>query len=126
VRAASRTSRLAEAVGLSLDDVTLVNTAPSNMATRSRTRTPISIARGSLRQRGLTKVQGSYKVIYGGCQSCYDAGTVVTTKQAIAEKSKALELFILAMRAARTGRAATATTRRRSRRAGSPAWMATR
>jgi ABC-type nitrate/sulfonate/bicarbonate transport system substrate-binding protein len=33
-------------------------------------------------------------VIYGGCKSCYDAGTVVTTKSAIKDKSKELALFI--------------------------------
>ena len=34
-------------------------------------------------------------MIYGGCRSCYDAGTLVTTKSAIADKAKALELFVL-------------------------------
>jgi ABC-type nitrate/sulfonate/bicarbonate transport system substrate-binding protein len=43
----------------------------------------------------LTKVAGAYKVIYGGCNSCYDAGTVVTTKTAIKDKPKELASFIL-------------------------------
>ena len=87
---------LLKQVGLSLDDVTLVNTAPSNMATALANKDADLIAAWEpWPSAALTKVQGSYKVIYGGCQSCYDAGTVVTTKQAIAEKSKALELFIL-------------------------------
>ena len=87
---------LLKQVGLSMDDVTLVNTAPSNMATALQNKDADVIAAWEpWPSAALTKVQGSYKVIYGGCQSCYDAGTVVTTKQAIADKPKALEAFIL-------------------------------
>jgi len=87
---------LLKQVGLTMDDVTLVNTAPSNMATALQNKDADVIAAWEpWPSAALTKVQGSYKVIYGGCTSCYDAGTVVTTKQAIADKSKALEAFIL-------------------------------
>lgn len=87
---------LLKQVGLSMDDVTLVNTAPSNMATALQNKDADVIAAWEpWPSAALTKVQGSYKVIYGGCTSCYDAGTVVTTKQVIADKSKALEAFIL-------------------------------
>ena len=87
---------LLKQVGLSLDDVTLVNTAPSNMATALANKDADVIASWEpWPSAALTKVPGAYKVIYGGCQSCYDAGTVVTTKTAIAEKAKQLELFIL-------------------------------
>jgi ABC-type nitrate/sulfonate/bicarbonate transport system substrate-binding protein len=87
---------LLQQVGLSMDDVTLVNTAPSNMATALANKDADVIASWEpWPSAALTKVQGSYKVIYGGCTSCYDAGTVVTTKQVIADKPKALEAFIL-------------------------------
>jgi ABC-type nitrate/sulfonate/bicarbonate transport system substrate-binding protein len=87
---------LLKQVGLSMDDVTLVNTAPSNMATALQNKDADVIAAWEpWPSAALTKVPGSYKVIYGGCTSCYDAGTVVTTKQATAEKSRALEAFIL-------------------------------
>lgn len=87
---------LLKQVGLSADDVTLVNTAPSNMATALANKDADVIASWEpWPSAALTKVPGAYKVIYGGCQSCYDAGTVVTTKAAIAEKSKQLEAFIL-------------------------------
>ncbi|HSV21026.1 MAG TPA: ABC transporter substrate-binding protein [Casimicrobiaceae bacterium] len=87
---------LLKQVGLSMDDVTLVNTAPSNMATALQNKDADVIASWEpWPSAALTKVQGAYKVIYGGCQSCYDAGTVVTTKQVIADKPKALDAFIL-------------------------------
>lgn len=87
---------LLKQVGLSLDDVTLVNTAPSSMATALANKDADVIASWEpWPSAALTKVPGAYKVIYGGCQSCYDAGTVVTTKTAIAEKGKQLEAFIL-------------------------------
>ena len=87
---------LLKQVGLSMDDVTLVNTAPSSMATALANKDADVIASWEpWPSAALTKVPGAYKVIYGGCQSCYDAGTVVTTKAAIAEKPKALEQFIL-------------------------------
>jgi ABC-type nitrate/sulfonate/bicarbonate transport system substrate-binding protein len=83
-------------VGLSLDDVTLVNTAPSNMATALANKDADVIASWEpWPSAALTKVPGAYKVIYGGCQSCYDAGTVVTTKAVIKDKAKQLESFIL-------------------------------
>ena len=87
---------LLKQVGLSLDDVTLVNTAPSNMATALQNKDADVIASWEpWPSAALTKVQGAYKVIYGGCTSCYDAGTVVTTRQVIADKPKALDAFIL-------------------------------
>jgi len=87
---------LLKQVGLTMDDVTLVNTAPSSMATALANKDADVIASWEpWPSAALTKVPGAYKVIYGGCQSCYDAGVVVTTKSAIADKSKALELFVL-------------------------------
>ena len=88
---------LLKQVGLTPDDVTLVNTAPASMATALANKDADAIASWEpWPSAALTKVPGSYKVIYGGCQSCYDAGTLVTTKQVIADKPKALEAFVLA------------------------------
>lgn len=82
--------------GLAIEDVTLVNTAPPNMATALANKDVDAItAWEPWPSATLTKVKGSYKVIYGGCQNCYDAGTIVTTKKAIEEKSRQLEQFIL-------------------------------
>jgi sulfonate transport system substrate-binding protein len=87
---------LLKQVGLTMDDVTLVNTAPSSMATALANKDADVIASWEpWPSAALTKVPGAYKVIYGGCTSCYDAGVVVTTKSAIADKAKALELFVL-------------------------------
>ena len=88
---------LLKQVGLTPEDVTLVNTAPASMATALANKDADAIASWEpWPSAALTKVPGSYKVIYGGCQSCYDAGTLVTTRQAIADKPKALEAFVLA------------------------------
>jgi ABC-type nitrate/sulfonate/bicarbonate transport system substrate-binding protein len=86
---------LLKQVGLGMDDVTLVNTAPSNMATALANKDADVIASWEpWPSAALTKVPGAYKVISGGCKSCYDAGTVVTTKKAIQDKPKELALFI--------------------------------
>jgi ABC-type nitrate/sulfonate/bicarbonate transport system substrate-binding protein len=88
---------LLKQVGLAAEDVTLVNTAPPNMATALANKDVDVIASWEpWPSAALTKVPGSYKVIYGGCQSCYDAGTVVTTKAVIGSKAQQLEAFILA------------------------------
>ena len=81
--------------GLSLDDVTLVNTAPSSMATALANKDADVIAAWEpWPSAALTNVKGSYKLLYGGCKSCYDAGTMVTTKDVIAKKSKDLAAFV--------------------------------
>jgi ABC-type nitrate/sulfonate/bicarbonate transport system substrate-binding protein len=86
---------LLKQVGLTPEDVELVNTAPSNMATAlANKNVDVITSWEPWPSAALTKVPGAYKVIYGGCKSCYDAGTVVTTKTAIKDKSKALALFI--------------------------------
>ena len=86
---------LLKQVGLTPDEVTLVNTAPSNMATAlAKKDVDVITSWEPWPSAALTKVPGAYKVIYGGCKSCYDAGTVVTTKSAIKSKSKELALFI--------------------------------
>jgi sulfonate transport system substrate-binding protein len=86
---------LLKQAGLDRDDVTLVNTAPSNMATALANKdVDVITSWEPWPSAALTKVKGSYKVIYGGCKSCYDAGTVVTTQSAIKDKSKELGLFI--------------------------------
>jgi len=84
-------------VGLTVNDVTMVNTAPSSMATALANKdADVIVAWEPWPSAALTKVPGAYKVIYGGCKSCYDAGTMVTTKDVIAKKSKALQAFVLA------------------------------
>jgi ABC-type nitrate/sulfonate/bicarbonate transport system substrate-binding protein len=87
---------LLKQAGLDRDDVTLVNTAPSNMATALANKdVDVITSWEPWPSAALTKVSGSYKVIYGGCKSCYDAGTIVTTRSAISAKSKELGEFIL-------------------------------
>lgn len=42
----------------------------------------------------LTKVDGAVRVQQGGCQNCYDPGTLLTTKKVIAEKPEGLQRFM--------------------------------
>jgi ABC-type nitrate/sulfonate/bicarbonate transport system substrate-binding protein len=84
-------------VGLGVNDVTLVNVAPSGMATALANKDADVIAAWEpWPSAALTKVPGSYKVLYGGCKSCYDAGTLVTTKEVIAKRPKELAAFVAA------------------------------
>ncbi len=84
-------------VGLTVNDVTLVNTAPSSMATALANKdADVIVAWEPWPSAALTKVPGSYKVLYGGCKSCYDAGTLVTTKDVIAKRPKDLAAFVTA------------------------------
>ncbi|MBS0322112.1 MAG: ABC transporter substrate-binding protein [Proteobacteria bacterium] len=83
--------------GMTLNDVTLVNTAPSSMATALANKdADVIVAWEPWPSAALTKVPGSYKVLYGGCKSCYDAGTLVTTKDVIAKRPKDLAAFVVA------------------------------
>jgi NitT/TauT family transport system substrate-binding protein/sulfonate transport system substrate-binding protein len=78
------------------DDVTLVNTAPAQMATALANKdVDVITSWEPWPSAALVKVKGSYKVIYGGCKSCYDGGTIVTTKSTIAAKAPELQKFIL-------------------------------
>jgi len=87
---------LLKQVGLNRDDVTLVNTAPAQMATALANKdVDVITSWEPWPSAALVKVPGAYKVIYGGCKSCYDGGTIVTTKSAIAAKAPELQKFIL-------------------------------
>ena len=81
--------------GLSQDDVTLVNVAPAELVTALNQGDVDAIAIwepwGST---AVTKVDGAVRVKQGGCPSCYDPGTILTTKAVIAENPEALTRFM--------------------------------
>ena len=42
------------------------------------------------------RVPGAYRVITGGCEGCFDPGTILTTKKLIADKAEQLRRFMVA------------------------------
>lgn len=83
--------------GIGEDDVELINVAPSELVTALNQNDVDAIAIwepwGST---ALTKVDGAVRVQQGGCPTCYDPGTLLTTKAVIAEKPETLKRFMVA------------------------------
>ena len=42
------------------------------------------------------RVPGAFRVVSGGCQSCYDPGSILTTRQVIEQKADTLRRFMVA------------------------------
>ena len=78
-------------------DVELINVAPAELVTALNQNDVDAIAIwepwGST---ALTKVDGAIRVQQGGCSSCYDPGTLLTTQDVIAEKPEVLNRFMSA------------------------------
>jgi NitT/TauT family transport system substrate-binding protein/sulfonate transport system substrate-binding protein len=83
--------------GMKDSDVTLVNIAPSNQTTALRQGDVDALAAwepwGSISS---LRVPGAYRVISGGCDACYDPGTILTTRANIASKAEQLRRFMVA------------------------------
>ncbi len=87
---------LAEA-GIKVGDVTLINVAPSNQVT--------ALAQGQVdaiaawepwATSAVARAPGAVRVKSGGCESCYDPGSVLTTRDTIQKNPEALRRFMLA------------------------------
>lgn len=83
--------------GLATGDVTLVNIGPSELSTALQNGDvdAISVWEPWV-STAVTKVLGSRLVIAGGCQTCYDPGTLLTTRPIAAAKPEALKRFMVA------------------------------
>ncbi|MBL8701331.1 MAG: ABC transporter substrate-binding protein [Alphaproteobacteria bacterium] len=83
--------------GMRDSDVTLVNIAPSNQTTALRQGDVDALAAwepwGTISSM---RVPGAYRVVTGGCDSCYDPGSILTTRAAIAGKAEQLRRFMVA------------------------------
>jgi len=83
--------------GMKDSDVTLVNVAPSNQTTALRQGDVDALAAwepwGSISS---LRVPGAYRVVSGGCDACYDPGTILTTRANIASKAEQLRRFMVA------------------------------
>ena len=84
--------------GMKANDVTLVNTAPANLATALRQNDVDAVAIWEpWASIAAMRVPGAQRIIAGTpCQSCYDPGTVLTTKSVIAQDSETLRRFMAA------------------------------
>jgi NitT/TauT family transport system substrate-binding protein/sulfonate transport system substrate-binding protein len=83
--------------GMKPSDLTLVNVKPSDLATALRQGDADAIAIWEpWASAALVQVPGSVRVSAGGCEGCYDPGTILTTKKVIAEKAELLRRFMVA------------------------------
>lgn len=83
--------------GMKPGDVTLVNTAPANLATALRQNDVDAVAIWEpMASIAALRVPGAQRTIAGiPCQTCYDPGTVLTTKAVIAGQPELLRRFML-------------------------------
>jgi len=83
--------------GLGEGDLELINVGPSDLVTALNQGDVDAIAIwepwGST---AVTKVDGAVRVQQGGCPSCYDPGTLLTTKDTVSGKSEELKRFMVA------------------------------
>jgi len=83
--------------GLTLADVTLVNSPPPNLPTLLRTGDVQAVVAWEPWATVATmRVPGAVRVSRGDCPTCYDVGTIVTTRQEISTKAETLRRFALA------------------------------
>ena len=83
--------------GMKDSELTLVNVAPSNQATALRQGDVDAVVGfepwGSISSM---RVPGAFQVLRGNCESCYDPGTILTTRANIAGKAEQLRRFMVA------------------------------
>jgi NitT/TauT family transport system substrate-binding protein/sulfonate transport system substrate-binding protein len=80
-----------------VSDLTMLNVKPSDLATALRNNDVEAISIWEpWASTAIVQVPGSVRVIAGGCQGCYDPGTILTSTKVIAEKSELLKRFMVA------------------------------
>lgn len=83
--------------GMSPSDVTLINIGPPNLVTGLRQGDVDAIAMWEpVASTAELRVPGARRLLAGGCNSCYDPGTVLTSRTVIAQNAEALRRFWLA------------------------------
>ena len=83
--------------GVAVDDVELINIAPGNIVTALRQGDVDAISIWEpMGSTAALRVPGAVRIISGGCEACYDPGTLLTTQATIDEKSETLQRFIMA------------------------------
>jgi NitT/TauT family transport system substrate-binding protein/sulfonate transport system substrate-binding protein len=83
--------------GLKITDVTLINLKPSDQVTALRQNDVDAVAAWEpWATTAHQRVPGAVRVASGGCQGCYDPGSILTTRQVIAQKPETLRRFMVA------------------------------
>ena len=83
--------------GMKIGDVTLINLKPSDQVTALRQGDVDAVAAWEpWATTAAQRVPGAVRVTSGGCKSCYDPGSILTTRQVIAAKPEALRRFMVA------------------------------
>jgi sulfonate transport system substrate-binding protein len=83
--------------GLKVADVTLINLQPSNQVSALVQGQVDAIAAWEpWASSAVAKVPGAVRVTSGGCQGCYDPGSILTTRDTIQKNPEALRRFMVA------------------------------
>ena len=83
--------------GMKDADVTLVNLKPSDQATALRQGDVQAVAAWEpWATTAVQRVPGAFRVVSAGCESCYDPGSILTTRDVIAQKAETLRRFMVA------------------------------
>ena len=83
--------------GMKASDVTLVNMSPPNAVTALRQGDVDAISAWEpWASAATTQVPKAFRVVSGGCDGCYDPGTILTTRDVIAKRADALKRFMVA------------------------------
>ncbi len=83
--------------GLKDSDVTLLNIKPSDQATALRQGDVDAVAAWEpWATTAAQRVPGAIRIVSGGCESCYDPGSILTTKATIEQKAETLRRFMVA------------------------------
>lgn len=88
---------LLQAARIPADRLILVNLKPSDQPTALRQGDVDAIvAWEPWATTTAMRVPGAFRLVSGGCETCYDPGTILTTHQVIAAKAEQLRRFMLA------------------------------
>jgi sulfonate transport system substrate-binding protein len=83
--------------GMKDADVTLINVKPSDQATALRQGDVDAVAAWEpWATTAVERVPGAVRVVSGGCESCYDPGSILTSRETIAQKAETLRRFMVA------------------------------
>jgi len=83
--------------GMKIGDVTLINLKPSDQVTALRQGDVDAVAAWEpWATTAAVRVPGAVRVTSGGCESCYDPGSILTTRQIIEQKAETLRRFMVA------------------------------
>jgi len=88
---------LLQAAMIPADRLSLVNLKPSDQPTALRQGdVDAVVAWEPWATTAVARVPGAFRLVSGGCGTCYDPGTILTTHEAIATKAEQLRRFMLA------------------------------